>query len=68
VVSLRSTTGCYGKLSSEQFDQLIYFFLFNAVFVFFWSRFLFVVGLFLRRSSLLSAREGSRCQLTIQCR
>ena len=38
--------GCYGKLSSEQCVSVHFFFLLKAVFVFFWSRFLFVGRLF----------------------
>lgn len=55
-----------GNCQVSRLVSSLFVFLLKAVFVFFWSRFLFMGGFFLRRSSLLSAREGSRCQLTIQ--
>jgi hypothetical protein len=48
---------------------VLFFFLLEAVFLFFfffWSRFLFVGSFSLQLLGLLSAREGSRCQMTIQ--
>ena len=49
---------------------VLFFFLLEAVFFvfffFFWSRFLFVGNFNLQLLGLLSAREGSRCQMTIQ--
>jgi hypothetical protein len=49
---------------------VLFFFLLEAVFFvfffFFWSRFLFVGSSNLQLLGLLSAREGSRCRMTIQ--